>query len=355
MPNSIVGSMSATGTTFDTPSAQADEIARRHAENRMELVFTSDSKLGATREGLAMCATEGNGEATGHHGELLQGIFEDKNGHLHRGLVSLPCRQLKSKAKFRANNTEKISITPHRCRKAQRAAELALKIFARIGTGGHLAIESNIPVGRGMGSSTADTLASILAVLDFLGVRPSPESIMQVAVNAETACDSTLFSQQAVLFAHREGIVIEAFRNSLPPIDYISVDATPGQTVDTLAFEPAQYSSAEIETFRPLRGLLRRAINTSDLGLLGRVSTASARINDKFLRKPRFHDIEAIGVRYSAVGIQVAHSGTVVGLMFDPKDKNAVQNMERATHDLRSSGFEPSIVSHEDQLEGTNV
>ncbi|MVT55919.1 GHMP kinase [Bradyrhizobium yuanmingense] len=302
-----------------------------------------------------MYGTEGNGEATGHHGELLQGVFEDMNGFLHRGLVSLPCRQLKSKARFRANNAEKICATPHHCQKAARAAELALQKFARTRTGGHLAIESNIPVGRGMGSSTADVLASILAVLDYLDVQPSPASIMQVAVNAETACDSTLFSQQAVLFAHREGIVIEAFRNSLPPIDYISIDTTPDQTVDTLAFEPAQYSSAEIETFRPLRGLLRRAISTSDVGLLGRVSTASARINEKFLRKPRLQDIEAIGVRYGAVGIQVAHSGTVAGLMFDPTNRKTAANMERATHDLKSEGFDPSIVSHESELGRTNV
>ncbi|UPK34502.1 GHMP kinase [Bradyrhizobium sp. 186] len=301
-----------------------------------------------------MCAA-GNGEATGHHGELLQGIFEDENGQLHRGLVSLPCRQLKSRAKFSPNRAEDISITPRHCQKAQRAAKLALKRFAPTKTGGHLAIASNIPVGRGMGSSTADVLASILAVVDYLEVQPSPESIMQVAVNAETACDSTLFSQQAVLFAHREGIVIESFRNSIPPIDYISVDVTPDHPIDTLAFEPARYSSADIETFRPLRGLLRRAINTCDVSLLGRVATASARINDRHLRKPRLHDIEAISDRNCAIGIQVAHSGTVVGIMFDPTNKTTAENIEQATHDLRNLGFEPSILVHEDQLERTNV
>lgn len=302
-----------------------------------------------------MYGTEGNGESTGHHGELLQGAFEDENGHLHRGLVSLPCRHLKSKARFRASGAEKICTTPRYCQKAERAAELALKTFAGIRTGGHLAIESNIPVGRGMGSSTADVLASILAVLDYLDVQPSTGSIMQVAVNAETACDSTLFSQQAVLFAHREGKVIEAFRNSLPPIDYISVDTTPEQTVDTVAFEPAQYSPAEIETFRPLRALLRRAINTADVGLLGRVSTASARINQRFLKKPRLQDIQAIGVRCGAVGIQVAHSGTVVGLLFDPTNRMAAERIDRATHDLRSEGFAPSIVPHESEREIIDV
>ncbi|MDK1492906.1 hypothetical protein QN219_23065 [Sinorhizobium sp. 7-81] len=124
----------------------------------------------------------------------------------------------------------------------------------------------------------------------------------------------------------------------------ISVDTTGGQKVDTLAFEPARYSPEEIETFRPLRALLRRAIKASDFALLGRAATASAWINERFLPKPRLTDIETIGVCHGAVGVQVAHSGTVVGLMFDPANEKTSDNMERAMHDLRKSGFEPSIV-----------
>ncbi|RUW21603.1 MULTISPECIES: GHMP kinase [unclassified Mesorhizobium] len=293
-----------------------------------------------------MRATEGCGEAIGHHGELVQGIFEDQNARLHRGLISLPCRHLKSKAKFRTNGEERLSVTPRHCEKAKRAVELALKTFARITIGGHLTIESNIPIGRGMGSSTADVLASILAVLNYLDLQSTPDRVMEIAVSAETACDSTLFSQQAVLFAHREGFVIESFRNPLPPIDVISVDTTPSQTVDTLLFKPAQYNPFEIGVFRPLRSVMRRAINDSDVGLLGRVATASALINERFLPKPRLHDIEAIGTRYGALGVQVAHSGTVVGLMFDPANQRSTENMDLAMRDLRKLGLEPSIFRH---------
>ncbi|ESX00602.1 kinase [Mesorhizobium sp. LSJC268A00] len=293
-----------------------------------------------------MSATEGHGEAIGHHGELLQGIFEDEDARLRRALVSLPYRQLKSKAKFSAKGEHRISVVPRYCEKSKRAAELTLKRFAPGRTGGQLTIESNIPVGRGMGSSTADVVASILAVLGYLDVHPTPDSVMQIAVSAETACDPTLFSQQAVLFAHREGIPIESFRFSLPPIDVISLDPTGGQTVDTLTLEPARYSPLEIEMFRPLRSLLRQAITASDLGLLGRVATASARINQRFLRKPRLLDIEVIGDRHGAVGIQVAHTGTVVGVMFDPANERTSENINLAMDDLRKSDFEPSIITH---------
>ncbi|WP_342709930.1 GHMP kinase [Bradyrhizobium sp. B124] len=288
-------------------------------------------------------ASLGYGEAIGHHGELLQGIFEDENARLHRGLTSLPCRDLKSTATFKASNEDGVTVTPVCCEKSKRAAELALARFARIRVGGHLTIASNIPVARGMGSSTADVLASISAVLDYLHVEATPDRVMEIAVRAETACDSTLFSQQAVLFAHREGIVIESFRTSLPAFDFISVDAAPDQSVDTLVFEPARYDSFEVELFRPLRSLMRRAIRDADLGLLGRVATASALINQRFLPKPRLDEIQAIGTRHGAVGVQVAHSGTVVGLLFDPASARTTKHMDLAMHDLRKSGFEPSI------------
>src|SRR5437667_135193 len=83
----------------------------------------------------------------------------------------------------------------------------------------------------------------------------------------------------AVLFAHREGLVVESFRKALPPIEVISIDTMPGSTVDTLEFEPARYASAEIEAFRPIRSLLRTAINAADARLLGKAATASAHIN----------------------------------------------------------------------------
>ncbi|RUV80832.1 MAG: GHMP kinase [Mesorhizobium sp.] len=293
-----------------------------------------------------MIASSGSGEVAGHHGELIQGIFEDDDAQLRRALVSLPCRHLRSKAVFTKNDTGTVSVTPSFSEKARRAAELTLDAFARSGTGGTLVIDSNIPIGRGMGSSTADVLASILAVLDCLGIETSSDEIMQIAVRAETACDSTLFKQQAVLFAQRDGIVLESFLRPLPSIDLISIDTAPDATLNTLEFEPARYDWPEIETFRPLRGLLRLAIRKADLRLLGRVATASARINERFLPKPRLNDIETIAARFDAIGLQVAHSGTVVGLMFDPRDEKTPENIDRAVSELALLDFQPTIFCH---------
>ncbi|MGX9053893.1 GHMP family kinase ATP-binding protein [Mesorhizobium sp. 43Arga] len=290
-----------------------------------------------------MPAATGHAQAMGHHGELVQGLFEDTGGFLKRALVSLPCPELRAKASFQPDDSNRIiTLQPDR-HKALRAAELTVAAFGPQGMGGALSLESNIPIGRGMGSSTADVLASILAVADCLQITVCAEQVMHIAVCAETACDSTLFQQQAVLFAHREGLVVESFRKALPAMEVISIDTTPGATVDTLEFEPARYATAEIEAFRPIRSLLRAAINAADARMLGRAATASAHINERFLPKPRLDEIEAIGARSGAVGVQVAHSGTVVGLMFDKRDAHAPRNIGQALEMLRRSAFEPTI------------
>ncbi|UIY32533.1 hypothetical protein LZK73_28335 (plasmid) [Neorhizobium galegae] len=102
-------------------------------------------------------------------------------------------------------------------------------------------------------------------------------------------------------------------------LDVISVDTTPDRIVDTLKFPPAEYVPSEIELFRVLRGMVREGLGTGNIELLGKAATASAEINERFLLKPGLHEIKRIGDLHGAAGVQVAHSGTVVGLMFDPK------------------------------------
>ncbi|EUB98301.1 GHMP kinase [Rhizobium sp. CF080] len=286
-----------------------------------------------------MAKKRGTGKAIAHHGELLQGVFEDAGGQLLRGLVSLPCPALTSIATFAPNERDEVTVSPTFCEKARRAASQSLVTFARVRTGGHLRLVTNIPIGRGMGSSTADVLASIHAVLDYLGIVTTTESIMRIAVDAETACDSTLFKQQAVLFAQRDGIVLEAFRKPIPSLNIVSVDMAPASTVSTLEFQPAQYEPGEVEIFRPLRSLLRRAIDTGDVLSLGRVATASAWINERFLPKPRLRELQAIAMRYGASGLQVAHSGTIAGLLFDPVDARTPENMDLAIRAIDALGL----------------
>jgi len=263
----------------------------------------------------------GYGAAIAHHGELLQGVFEGTDGRLKRVLVSIPCGIFKSEASFIPDRSNSVQVEPKWKVKTHRAVDLALSTLGTRKIGGRLQIRSNIPVGWGLGSSTSDVTAAVRAIADALGENLSPRRIAALAVRAETACDATMFDEHLVLFAQREGIVIEDFSTSLPRLAILGFNTDPHEHgIDTLGLSPARYSWWEIEAFRPMVGLLRRAVDLGSPQLLGQVASASAAINQRYLPKPQFQQLNAIAEDVGALGLQVAHTGTIAGLLFDPAD-----------------------------------
>lgn len=160
-----------------------------------------------------------------------------------------------------------------------------------------------------------------------------PEVVAGLAVRAERASDSVMFEDRAVLFGQREGVILEDFGHRLPALEVLGVNADPAEGgVDTLGCGPADYSPAEVESFRSLRDLLRQALAFQDRRLVGLVASASARINQCRLPKPHFDLLERLVETVGALGLQIAHSGTVVGILFDPAagDKEDCMAMARA-------------------------
>src|SRR5829696_5481603 len=284
----------------------------------------------------------GVGSARGHHGELLQGIFADAEGRLRRALVTLPVPERGSRAIFYPSQRHWGVVGAPGLTKVRRAAILALREFAghpAPAKGGQVEIISDLPHGIGMGSSTSDVTATIQAVADYHGVRLSREEVARIAVLAECASDSIMIEDRVVLFAHREGVVLETLGHRLPPMLVVGCDTQPGVQVDTLALQPADYDDREAGSFGVLRSALRRAVATGDAALLARVSTASARINQRFLPKPALEELLALGLRHGSRGIQVAHSGTVAGLLFDALAPGAAEAAARCAEAVQALGF----------------
>jgi uncharacterized protein involved in propanediol utilization len=284
------------------------------------------------------CLTVGGGVAIGHHGEIFQGVYADGSDQLRRGLVSLMSGAFRAEAFFYTNFSGTVSVEPAWKVKAARASELTLEYCNAPLRGGHLIIKNNIPSAWGLGSSTRDVTAAIRAVGDAFGHTLSPQVVADLAVRAEIASDPVMFSDRAVLFAQREGVVLEDFSRHLPPREVLGFNTDP-DGYDTLGAPPARYSWWEIEAFRPLIGLLRKAVDTQDPNLVGYVASASARINQRHLPKPHFNELEVLTKQVGAVGLQVAHSGTVVGLLFDPAEINAEDRIAKARKHLAEIGI----------------
>lgn len=305
-------------------------------------------KSRAGRPGSAEPPAEvGTGYAPAHHGELLQGVFEDDAGRLRRALVTLPQPNLGSRAAFFPSQSYLGIVGTPGLTKVRRAAMLALREFATHPSpakGGQIEIFSNVPTGVGMGSSTSDVTAAIRAVADYHGVALSREEVGRLAVLAECASDSIMIDDRVVLFAHRDGVVIETFGHRLPPMAVLGCNLEPDAQVDTLGMKPAEYDDDEIAAFKVLRAGVRRAIATEDVTLLGRVATASARINQRFLPKPLLDPLIELGAEHGGCGVQIAHSGTVAGIIFDARRPDLDEAIGRCRQGVEAMGVTVTAV-----------
>lgn len=288
----------------------------------------------------------GKGFAHCHHGEILQGVFRDENGSLCRGLVTLPLSALGTHAEFLrepGTSPRTVTVTPAGRTKASRAATLAVELCGALGphppSGGHLRLRSEIPIGLGMGSSTSDILAAVRAVASSFGVRLAPAVIAALAVRAEQASDPLMLPDEPLLFAQREGRVIEVLGEALPSALVVGCTTGCGDAVDTLALPAPDFDGADLVAFERLRIALRQAIADSDVAALGRVSTESARLNQRVLPKAEFEVLTAIADASGAAGVQVAHSGNVAGLLFDPYLPRLSRRLRECVHALRDNGI----------------
>jgi L-threonine kinase len=206
-------------------------------------------------------------------------------------------------------------IGPEHSPKAIRAVQATLAYLGRADLGAELAITSSLPRGKGMASSTADVVGAISATASALGVNLSPQEIAGLALSIEPS-DGVMFPG-IVLFDHREGSLYEEL-GMPPPMEVIVLDF--GGTVDTLDFNRVDRREAlsrmELE-FKEALELVRRGIASSDPALVGKGATLSAWLNQRILYKPQLKAVMDFADSVGAVGVNVAHSGTAIGILLD--------------------------------------
>ncbi|MFE0987455.1 GHMP family kinase ATP-binding protein [Streptomyces rochei] len=306
--------------------------------------MTAATRRPARPDAAARGAT-GTGRAAAHHGEILQGVFLDERRRPCHGLVTLPVVGRGSTARFTQrpeSPPEEVTVSPAGRTKARAAAVLAVHACAarrrREPCGGELVLTGDLPVGLGMGSSTSDVIATVRAVAASWGLLLPPRTIARIAVRAEGASDPLMHGSRPLLFAQREGRVLETLGTALPPAVVVGCALGGGEPVDTLSL-PAPDHGEDLHAYEHLRRMLRRAVTDADAALLGRVSTASARMRQRVLRHREFPALTGIADSTGAAGVQIAHSGNVAGLLYDPRTPGLHRRLRRCARALDRAGI----------------
>ncbi|MFV0408369.1 MAG: hypothetical protein ACK5LJ_01305 [Paracoccus sp. (in: a-proteobacteria)] len=260
---------------------------------------------------------QGVGHCSGHFGELLQGRFSDGQGGSFRGLVTLSSRSVGSTARAVIVSGIGNIKAPQGLSKVARAVQ-TYRDLHHVPHDQDLRIDivSNIPPGIGMGSSTADIVATVRALDQAYGHLTNIDDLVALVLSVEDACDSTMLDHNVRLFAQRDGKVREEFGARLPSFYVLGLDMMPGKVFVTDDMPPAEYSAAEISHFDELLQRLRLAVRDGDVRSVAAIATESAMINERKYPKGNIEHLLLLQKTMSALGICISHSGTIAGLIF---------------------------------------
>lgn len=203
---------------------------------------------------------------------------------------------------------------------------------------GALSVVSDLPLGKGMASSSADILAVCHAVAAVYGRRLTEQEAFKLALGIEPT--DAVAHQGIVLADHIGGRRFERFGE--PPQIRIAV-LDYGGTVDTVAFNARRdlrlLNRQKQARIAEALFYVRKGFYLNNSAFIGKGATISALANQSMLYKKGLEDIVQIAKEEGAVGVNVAHSGTVMGILFDERSckcyDRCIQRVENAVDELR--------------------
>lgn len=251
-------------------------------------------------------------------GELIQGSIGGYTLH-----VTCPI-DLYSEITVRLGPAQGGVLAPPGYHKAIRAFKATVNYLGEPPVGGEIFIHQALPTGKGLASSTADIAGVCIAVATALGYELSAHEVAQIALSIEPT-DGLMFPGINI-FDHRQGQVQEWLGEALP-VGILMLDF--GGQIDTVAFnrQPDLLAAnlAKEEQVTRAMDLVRSAFAKGDVALLGQAATISAEANQLMLPKSMLSRLLEISQQLGCLGLNVAHSGTVVGLLYDLRFSSGVE------------------------------
>lgn len=252
-------------------------------------------------------AREGRGSAPGTCGEFIQGVLPDGT----RFHVTCPINK-SSTVVAKLRPADELSVIGLRDYQSKLALAIEYTV-EKLGLGSQEVTIwpwSDIDVGKGMGSSTADVLAGVRAVAAAAGERLDESEEGALAAKVESS-DGSMYPGIAAV-NHKTCEMVKAW-DWYP--EFAIVMLVPRESVDTpsIPFTGQEELAGE---YGVLLANMDRAIAERSLSLFAEQSTRSAELNQRFLVNPYSGALAGRLDEFDALGLNVGHTGTVCGLLF---------------------------------------
>lgn len=281
----------------------------------------------------------GQGNCNGSFGELLQGVLPGNRKFLIN-LKIANCSRARVQLTSSSYSREKEAQFAESYRQYSKSYKVLRNILADIGRHDDcfLEIDSNIPVGKGCSSSTADMIAAIQALAGALSLALKPEYIGRMLTEIEP--NDGLHYEGTAAYHHTSGELISRF-DYVPPLRILGIDF--GGVIDTVEFNrtPFVWTDEEMDRYA---GLLVRAqsyLAAADIPGLCGVATESSRLWQKVNPKHRLDDVLRFMEDTGGLGVVNTHSGTFLGVLY-PEERGDMAELEKRVAD-RIPGYSTHI------------
>lgn len=282
----------------------------------------------------------GTGTANGTFGELLQGALPGDDSDAARFLVTLPVTYW-SVARFSSCPVlDEVGAGPG---VRTKSATLAGRLLREIGAppGGHLQLSGDIPIGKGLASSSADMVATARAVTAAWGTVLPNDRLGELMAQIEPT--DGVQHHGVVAYHHRTGQLLTPLGH-LPSLCLVALDE--GGHLDTIAFNrrPLTFDGALRAEYAELLDGLGRAVAATDLRTVGRIATRSAELNQRLVPRRYFTAMHRISAQSDALGLVACHSGTMIAVLLDPAQPGHTTRLPSVVRQVRSLGERVRII-----------
>ncbi|MFB6366767.1 kinase [Paenibacillus elgii] len=266
----------------------------------------------------------GIGKSFGTFGELLQGVGTDGQNFL----ITLPINRY-SQVTFESRpDFPDLIVSPSYRLKSRQIALRILQLYD-LPVGGVIEINSNIPVGKGLASSSADIVATARAIDHCFSLNLSAEQI-ELLVQEIEPTDGVMYDG-IVSYYHR-AVRLRECLGPVPQLSIVSIDE--GGEIDTAEFNKISmpFGAAEKSEYDYLLASISSALKGNNLKAVGGISTRSAILNQRLLEKRQMDQVLDICNAVNGLGIVITHSGTCIGILLDQTDTEYCRKLHEAYH-----------------------